>query len=154
MEGDKVKEDRQVAFARKVFQKVAQIEKEEYDRRCARFAELNSHMLPHDQETYDAINIARMEGRFSRYPSTSHLIYVGDGSGPAFRLRLDGLMFGEAVRFFEYWKRSNPTATPSDEFQLKCLADADGIVPQGTGHVRDEFIGMVMENFELWKLGQ
>ncbi len=154
MGDDKNDEARKVEFARKVFQRVAQIEKQEYDRRCARFAEFYSYMLPHDKETYDAINAARADGRFSRSSSTSHLTYVGDGNGPAFRLCLDGLMFGEAVRFFEYWKRSNPNTTPSDESQLKCLADAEGIVPQGLGHVRDEFVGKVMENFELWKLGQ
>lgn len=154
MDGDHQGDARRVAFARKVFQRVAELERQEFEYRRARFAEINAYMLPHDKETYDAINAARAAGRFSHYPSTSHLTYSGDGSGLSFRLCLNSLPFGEAVRFFEYWKNLNPTATPTDEFKLKCLADADGVVPQEGNYARDEFLEKVMENFELWKLGQ
>ena len=145
---------RRVTFARKVFQKIAAREFEEYEHRCARFAELNAQMVLNDKETFDLINAARAAGRFSSYPSTSHLTFVCPKHPPAFRLCTDGMLFGEAVRFFEYWKRAHPTAEPTEESRLLCLADMEQMLLPADDFAKDDFVNVVMESFDLWKQGQ
>jgi hypothetical protein len=146
---------RRVAFARNVFKRVAALEMEEYERRCARFDEFNSQTTGLSKETYDLINAARAAGKFSSYPSTSHLTFVCAGYPPMFRLDVNGMLFGEAVRFFEYWKRAHPTAEPTEESRLVCLADIDQMLaPADADFPADDFVSVVMESFDLWKQGQ
>ena len=146
-------EDRCVAYARKVFKNIANLEVQEYDRRCAKFAKVNTQMAVSDKDTYDLINTARAAGRFSNHPPGPQLTYVHPDYPPAFRLSADGMVFGEAVRFFEYWKRSHPTALPTNESRLACMADIEEMLRPAVDFAREEFIEEVMKSFALWKWG-
>lgn len=141
--------------ARKLFWKVIELEQQMYDERRARFAELEERMRALDKLTSDMLDAARASGRLSRYLSTPQFGYPANGHPGTFRLLpTDQLsLFQSAVRFFEHWKRANPTATPSPDSHLRCIAHAELLMTPTPDFPKCEFVMMVSENFELWRMG-
>jgi hypothetical protein len=138
---------RREAFAREVFKRVAELHRRAYEDRWERFARLNDPTDPgvrgmFDQQMFDHIIAAREAGRFS--------YWARGGPGP-FMLMPGNEPFEEAVHFFEYWKRTNPAATPTEESRQRCLAEADTLVPPEDSFSKDEFMMRVSENFDYWK---
>ncbi len=94
-----------------------------------------------DQQIFDDILAAREAGRFC--------YWARGGPGP-FMLDPRNEPFEEAVHFLEYWKRTNPTATPTEESRHRCLTEADTLEPPVDSFSKDEFIWRVSENFDYW----
>ena len=142
-------------FARKVFWKIQELEQQMYNERRARFAELEAGMRALDKLTSDMFHAIRAAGRFPRYLSPPQFGFPTDDYPSAFRLtptsRLS--LFQNAVKFLDYWKHINPTTKPSAESHLKCIADAEALLTPTPDFPKYEFVAMVSENFELWKLG-
>ena len=153
--GDNQGGDRQRAFARQVFWKVAELEQQLYEERYARFSELEARIHLLSRQTEEMINAARSAGGFARYLSFPRTGYPSDECPGAFRLQPTTRLspFMNAKRFLESWRRVNPTVMPTAEAHLKCLADAEALTTPSPDFPKSEFVLMVSENFEMWKQG-
>lgn len=155
MSQDQNNDARSEVFARKVFWKVLELEQQMNDERRARFAELEASIRALDKLTSDMFHATRAAGRFSRYLSPPQFGFPADANPVGFRLVPTSQLslFQNAVKFLEHWKRANPTVMPSAESHLKCIADAEALMTPTQDFPKCEFVAMVSENFELWRMG-
>jgi hypothetical protein len=124
-------------FAAKVYARMAELERQDYEGRTAVFAEVFAPRLPHEQELFDQINQARARGVFSRRPALGETIY---NLPRPFRLDPQQSPITQALCFFTTWKEDRHRC-------LSAASDATSVHPQYPG---GQFVREVSSFFDRW----
>ena len=67
-----------------------------------------------------------------------------------FKLNPDNDFEEEVSEFFNWWRRKNPDATPTEEFREKCLDDAFSVVRPHPSFPRSKFVEAVGKYYDYW----
>ena len=139
------------AFAKKVYERVQELEEEKRRERRAYYERLRAEALPRDRDLIDRMYRAGEAGVFSNHHGFGHL-----GCEPAlgrpgpFVLNPGNTPGYEASEFFTWWRRENPAAVPTGEIRQKCLDDALAAARSHPSFPQGEFVRAVHELFNHW----
>jgi hypothetical protein len=134
-------------FARRVYARMREIERQTHVGRSALTSDPPASRLPQEQELYEAVNRSRADRAFSRDPVLGETPY----SWPRpFFLNIFEPPITQALCFFTNWKDDHPTLYPSEETRHRCLSTAFQTVSMYPTYPGAEFVEYVASLFDQW----
>jgi len=141
----------QAEFANEVCNCARMLKEQRRQLSLAYYERFRAEVLPRNRELIDPMYGTGAAGVFSNPHGFCHCGYGPTYGRPGpFKLRPDNAPGYEAAEFFTCWRRDNPGATPTGEFQQKCIDSAIVTAHPHQFFPRREFIRAVRELCNHW----